>query len=92
MAEAICLEQFYETLPKDVRTLVQDKKPNTCKQAGELTDEYVQTRQASNNTPGTCSHRRPFVSHTCCFVCFACNQLGHSARDCPVNKQDNNTK
>ena len=53
MAAAICLEQFYETLPADVRTWVQDKKPNTCKQAGELADEYVQIRQASNNTPGT---------------------------------------
>ena len=62
MAAAICLEQFYETLPNDVRTWVQDKKPNTCKQVGQLADEYVQSRQASNNTPGSCSHRRPFVS------------------------------
>ena len=89
MAAAICLEQFYETLPTDVRTWVQDKKPNTCKQAGELADEYVQTRQASNNTPGTRFHSRPFVSQKRCFVC---NQMGHFARDCPVNKQDDNTK
>ena len=33
MAAAISLEQFHETSPKDVRTWVQDKKPNTCKQA-----------------------------------------------------------
>ena len=58
MATAICLEQFYDTLPMNVRTWVQDKKPNTCQKARELADEYVQTRQASN-TPGIRSHSRP---------------------------------
>ena len=89
MAAAIYLEQFYETLPKDVRTWVQDKNANTCKQAGELADEYVQSRQAGSTTPGTRYHSRPFVSQKCCFVC---TQLGNFARDCQVNKQDDNTK
>ena len=44
MAELICLEQFYETLPVEMRTWVQDKKPETCQQAEDLADEYVQTR------------------------------------------------
>ena len=64
MAAVICLE---ETLRKDVRTWVQNKKPNTCKQAGELADMYVQSRQASNNTPGSSSHNRPFVSQITLF-------------------------
>ena len=88
MATAIRLEQFYDTLPMDVRTWVQDKKPNTCQKAGELADEYVQTRQASN-TPGSHSHSRPLVNQKRCFVC---NQLGHFAKDCPLNKPDDNTK
>ena len=76
MTTAICLEQFYDTLPMDVRTWVQDKKPNTCQKAGESADEYVQTRQTSN-TPGSRSHSRPLVNQKRCFVC---NQLGHFAR------------
>ena len=29
-SKVICLEQFYETLPADLQTWVQDKKPTTC--------------------------------------------------------------
>ena len=72
----------------DMRTWVQGKKPNTCQKAEELADEYVQTKQSSN-TPGTCSHSRRLTNQKRCFVC---NQLGHFAKDCPVNKQDDNTK
>ena len=61
MAELICLEQFYETLPVEIKTWVRDKKPETCQQAGELADEYVQTRQISP-TPVVHSHNRSFVS------------------------------
>ena len=68
---------------------MQDKKPRTCKQAGELADEYVQSRQTSTNTLGSCSHSRPFVSQKHCFVC---NRVGNFARDYPVHKQDDNIK
>ena len=50
VSEVICLEQFYKTLPADMRTWVWDKKPTTCKQVGELADEYVQTRQTGPST------------------------------------------
>ena len=79
MAELICLEQFYETLPVEIKTRVRDKKPETCQQAGELADEYVQTRQISP-TPVVHSHNRSFVSQK---RCFSCNQVGHFVKDCP---------
>ena len=70
VAEVICLEQFYETLPADMRTWVRDKKPRTCKQAGELADEFVQTRQTGPSTV----IRAHKIS----------NQIGHFAKNCPV--------
>ena len=88
MAELICLEQFYETLPVEIKTWVRDKKPETCQQAGELADEYVQTRQISP-TPIVHSHNRSFVSQK---RCFSCNQVGHFVKDCPVNKNDDNIR
>ena len=65
-----------------MKTWVRDKKPETCQQAGELTDEYVQTRQISP-TQGIHSQNRSFVSQKHYFLC---NQVGHFVKDCPVNK------
>ena len=67
LMEVICHEQFYKTLPGDIRTWVQDKKPKTCQQVGELADEYVQTRQPSQ-IPGMYPHSRPSVGQRCFFV------------------------
>ena len=33
-----------------MQTWVRIKKPTTCKQAGELADEYIQTRQTGTST------------------------------------------
>ena len=79
MAELICLEQFYEILPVEMKTWVQEKKPETCQQAGELANEYVQSRQISP-TPGVHSHNRSFVSQKHCFLC---NRVGHFVNGCP---------
>ena len=78
MVELICLEQFYETLPVEMKTWVRDT----------LADEYVHTRQI-NPTPGVHSHNTSFVSQK---HCFSCNQVGHFVKDCRVNKNDDNIR
>ncbi len=45
VAEVIGLEQFLNTLPRDKRVWVSEKKPKTCVAAGELEDEYEQLRR-----------------------------------------------
>jgi len=47
------LEQLLEALPPDMRAWVQDKKPKTCQETGELADEYVQTRQTVTAVGGS---------------------------------------
>jgi len=64
---------------------VRDKKPKTCQEAGELTDEYVQTRQAVGAVGG--SDRKLPVSNQ--RRCYGYDRTGHFAKDCPAKKTDN---
>jgi len=68
-----------------MRAWVRDKKPKTCQEAGELTDEYVQTRQVVGAVGG--SDRKPPVVHQ--KRCYSCDRIGHLAKDCSANKSEN---
>ena len=73
MTEVICLEQFLNTVPRDVRVWVSEKKPKTCLQAGELADEYEQFMKRESDLDRR--NDRPQRYHTC-------GQPGHLAKDC----------
>ena len=76
MKEMIGQEQLLEKLPADMRAWVRDKKPKSCQEAGELADEYVQTRQAV----GDWDRKVPVGSSR---RCYSCDKIGHFAKDCP---------
>jgi hypothetical protein len=49
--EAICLKQFLNTLPTELRVWLSERKPATCVKAGEWADEYCQIREPEMPIP-----------------------------------------
>ena len=43
--EVVGIEQFLNTLPGDKAIWVSERKPKTCRTAGEQADEYEQARE-----------------------------------------------
>jgi len=76
MKKIVGLEQLLEALPTDMRAWVQNKEPKTCQEAGELADEYVQTRQAVGTVGGS-DCKPPVVSQK---RCYSCDHTGHFAK------------
>eukprot|EP00731_Ephydatia_muelleri_P014418 Em0008g138a len=71
-------QQFLTTLPQELRVWVTDRKPKTSTEAGQMADEYVQTRkstQESKQVLGERINKEPLQCHTC-------GKAGHIARDC----------
>ena len=73
------LEQFTNTLPKDVRVWVQEHKPKSSEEAAQLADDYIQARQMD---PSTVPEGKKEKS-TSQMVCHKCEQKVHKARNCP---------
>ena len=88
MKEIVDLEQLLEALPIDMTAWMRDKKPKTSQEAGELADEYVQTRQAVGTVRGS-DHKPPVVSQR---RFYSCDRTGHFAKDCPGIKSENKQK
>lgn len=47
MLDQVTLEQLTSTLPQEVNIWVQEKKPKTAIEAGQLADEYMLVREQS---------------------------------------------
>ena len=81
--QVIGLEQFLKTLPLEKRLWVQERKPETCIQAGELVDEYEQiSRKESTPVEAESNIRRVEVGGRILNSCKHCGHSGHAERDC----------
>ena len=73
-------EQLLNMLPEDVRVWVQERKPKTSAEAGELAEDYMQARENSTK-PGKQTRREKPPGK-----CPRCGSHGHWAVDCPNPK------
>ena len=86
--EQVALEQLMSTFPREVNIWVQEKKPRTAIEAGQLADEYMLARQRSVG-PRQSGHQITENSSSCERIrCNYCSKQGHLARDCRKAKSD----
>ena len=83
MAEKIVTEQLLSVMPVELQVWVEERKPATVVETGQLADNHVQVRCTAVN-PSREARRNPNErSHSTANVgCFTCGQEGHRARDC----------
>ena len=80
--EAVGKEQFLNSLPKEKRLWVVEKKPKSCVEAGELADEYEQVRKQDCGGDAKGQAQRPSIK------CHYCGKLGHIEKECRKKKSD----
>ena len=80
--ECITVEQLLNSMNEEVRVWVTERKPKTCAEAGELADDYVQTRR--NGKTETYEIAARSSTSKVPVKCFTCGKEGHRAHDCYV--------
>ena len=80
--EVVSEEQFLNSLPIDKRLWVVKRKPKTCIEAGELTDEYEQVRKQDGSMGSKLSMEKTGIT------CHYYGKLGHIKKECKKKKMD----
>ena len=80
--EFVAIEQLVNSMPEDVRWRVQEQRPKTCAEAGELADAYEQARKEDGSQRW---EKRPVSVAP--VKCFSCGQMGHRSFACPRSRR-----
>ena len=86
--EQVALEQLMSTFPREVNICVQEKKPRTAIEAGQLADEYMLARQRSVGPRQSGHQVTENSSSRERIICNYCSKQGHLAWDCRKAKFD----
>ena len=78
VVDLMVTEQFLTTLPQELRVWVTDRKPKTSTEAGQMADEYVQTRKSTQENKRVSGEK--VIKEA--VLCHTCGKAGHIARDC----------
>jgi len=74
--DQVILEQFLNTLPKDMCIFIKERKPKSSVEASVLADDFVQARKSILPVPQT-PYKRSYP-----IKCFTCGKPGHVKKDC----------
>ena len=75
-------EQLLNTLPEEVRVWVTERKPRSREEAGQLAEDYLQARGATQGTSKPVKSERQPPGN-----CPRCRKPGHWAKHCPNPRQ-----
>lgn len=81
--ERLAIEQFLTSAPENVRVWVRERKPTSCKAAGQLADEYQQARAETTTSVAV---KRQERQEPTAKRCHTCHQTGHLSYSCPKTK------
>lgn len=83
--QVIGIEQLLNSLPLEKRLWLVEKKPESCVMAGELVDEFEQTRR--RGAEGKLPREFPILVKKS-VLCSYCKRNGHVEGDCRRKKKD----
>lgn len=81
--DKVVMEQFLNSLPKETRVWVSERKPESSIAAGQLADDFALARKSTRDVGKADQQRTEPRKQQGIRQCYSCGQTDHVAKDCP---------